>query len=118
MLHEPEMQGNPGDACTNRRELYALVRLDARRIAADRRDQQYALVQNAIVPQVMRQGERYARASRREDRSGSRQAEGRVLEHPFDEPVLAPPPLGALGPQHLVPPPPAEHEKRDDAAPQ
>src|SRR5260370_41973570 len=103
MLHEPEMQRNPGDACPNRREPYALVRLDARRIAADRRDQQYALVQNAMVPQGMRQGERDARASRREDRSASRQAEGPALAHPFDAPVLAPPRLGAAVAQQPAP---------------
>jgi hypothetical protein len=77
--------------------------IDARHVAADRRNQQHALVQNAIVPDVMRQGERYARRARGEDRGGSRQAHGRVLEHPFDELVLALPHPDALTLEQLVP---------------
>ena len=60
VLHKPEMQGNPGNAGTDRDERCALIRTDARQIATDRRDQQHTLVQHAIVPQMMRQGERYA----------------------------------------------------------
>src|SRR3984893_7548883 len=109
------MQGDPGDAGTDRRELYALVRIDARRIATNRRNQQHTLVQYAIVSQVMRQGERYARASRSEDRGGSRQAEGRGLEAPVDELVLALPHSRALALEHLVPRAPGQHQERDDA---
>ena len=115
MFHESEMQGDPGDASTDRRELYPLVRIDPRRIATDRRDQQHPLVQHAIVPQVMRQGERYARASRSEDRGGSGQAEGRVLEHPVDKLVLALPHSRSLALEHLVSRAPGQHQERDDA---
>jgi len=38
------MQGNPGNAGADRDERYALVRIDARRVAADRLDQQHTLV--------------------------------------------------------------------------
>jgi hypothetical protein len=50
MFHKSEMQANPRNTGADRDELYALVRIDARRIATDRRDQQQTLVQNAIVP--------------------------------------------------------------------
>jgi hypothetical protein len=118
VLDKSEMQGNPGDAGTERDELCALVRTDARHIATDRRDQQHTLVQHAIVPQVMRQGERYARASRGEDRGRSRQADGPVLDHPFDELVLALPHPGALVLEHLAPRSPSQHLERDDAGQQ
>src|SRR5271169_779966 len=45
MFHKPEIEGNPGNAGADGCELYALVRIDARRIATDRRDQQHTLVQ-------------------------------------------------------------------------
>ena len=67
---------------------------------------------------MVRQGERYARASRSEDRSGSRQAERRVLEHPVDELVFALPHPGALAFEHLVPRSPSQHQERDYASQQ
>ena len=55
----------------------------------DGREQQDTLVQNPIVPQVMHQPERYARAGRGEDRGGSRQADWPVLEHSRHKLVLS-----------------------------
>src|SRR5690349_3861179 len=66
----------------------------------------------------MRQGEWYTRASRGEDRGGSRQADGRVLEYPFDELVLTLPHPRALVLEHRVPRSPGQHQERDDAGQQ
>jgi hypothetical protein len=96
MFHKSEMQGNLGNPGAARGELYSQLRIDARRVAADCRNEQHTLVQNAVVPQVVRQGERYARSAGREDRGGPREADGRVFEHPFDELALALPHPDAL----------------------
>jgi hypothetical protein len=103
MFHKSEMQGNPGNPGADRGELYSQLRIDARRVAADCRNEQHTLAQNAVVPQVVRQGERYARSAGREDRGGPREAEGRVLEHPFDELALALPHPDALLLEQPVP---------------
>ncbi len=89
MFHKSEMKGDPGNAGADRNERHALGRINARRIGADGREQQDTLVQNAIVPQVMRQPKRYARACCSEDRGGPRQADRPVLEHPSDKLVLS-----------------------------
>jgi hypothetical protein len=54
MFHKSEMQGNPGNPGADRGELYSQLRIDARRVAADCRNEQHTLVQNAVVPQVVR----------------------------------------------------------------
>jgi hypothetical protein len=89
MFHKSEMKGDPGNPGADRNERHALGRINARRIGADGREQQDTLVQNPIVPQVMHQPERYARAGRGEDRGGSRQADWPVLEHPRHKLVLS-----------------------------
>src|SRR5438876_7168704 len=76
---------NPG---ADRDKAHPLVRTNPRRIGADNVDQQHALVQDTIVTQVMRQGERDAGACRGEDRSRSRQANWGVCQDPADELVF------------------------------
>ena len=65
LLHKPEGQNHPGDPGADRDELRPLVRIDVRRIAVDGGDEQYPLVQDAIVPQVVGQPERDAGTCRR-----------------------------------------------------
>ena len=65
MFHKSEMKRHAGDPGADRRQLDTLVGIDARRVGGDDRDQQHALVQHAIVPQVVGQGERDAGASPR-----------------------------------------------------
>src|SRR5262249_10954263 len=75
---------------------------------------QHALVQNAVVPQVMRQSERNARACRTEDSSRPRQPNGRVVQNPIDEIVLALSHSRALLFEEQIPGSPSQHQECDD----
>ena len=70
-FHEPEMKDDAGDSGANRYQPDALLRLHSWRIGGDGGDQQRTLMKDAIMPQVMRQAERDARACCGEDRCRS-----------------------------------------------
>src|ERR1700692_4878050 len=75
-FHETEIKQHAGDAGADRHQLDALLTIYPRLISCDDGDQQHALVQDAVMSQVMRQGEWYAGARGREDCRRAGQADG------------------------------------------
>ena len=72
-------------------------------------------MENAIVSEMMRERERYARAGCSKDRGCPGQADRPVFEHPVNEVVLPLPEPGALLREQRIAGPPGQHQERDDA---
>ena len=112
---------NPNDRisrnmpATDRGDLDALSWIHTWRIGADGRDQQHALMQNAIVLQVMGQAERDAGAGRGEDGGRPGSAQWRVGEDPSDKLVFALPKFGASALEQQPTGSPGQHEGGDTA---
>jgi hypothetical protein len=88
-FHEAKVKQHSDDAGADRHQLDALLRRYPRLIGGNGGDQQHTLMQDAIMAQVMRQGERDACARGRENRCRPGQPNGRRVKHPCNEVFLA-----------------------------
>ena len=98
--------------------LMRLLRLHPWRVGGNHGYEQHTFVQDAIMSKMMCQAKRDALACGCEDRRRSGQTDGRILQYPGNELVLALAQLGALLLEQLPAGSPSQHEKRDSACQQ
>src|SRR5271165_1041062 len=88
-FHEPILKLNPGDSGAQRHKFDPPCRILPGRIRRGGGYEQNTLMQDAIVPEVVRKGQWNTRVGRREYDRGTGQAEWRRIKHPLDKLVFA-----------------------------